>query len=84
MYETHSAPGGGAALREDVPLRPAPGAWQLLRVRGVDALAPITVRYPMDHARQVLGFQPQCDFEQWLDELRARPEERADTSPPWP
>ena len=61
-----------------------PGASQLLRERGVDSLAPITVRYPMEHAKQVLGFEPQCNFEQWLDELRARPEERADTSPPWP
>ena len=61
-----------------------PGASHLLRERGVDSLAPITVTYPMDHARQVLGFEPQCNFEQWLDELRSRPEERADTSPPWP
>lgn len=49
-------------------------------VRAVDT----TVRCAMDHARQVLGVQPQCNVEQWLDELRSRPDERADTSPPWP
>ena len=39
----------------------------------------------MDHAKQVLGFEPEGNFEQCLDELRTRPEEeRADTSPPWP
>ena len=72
--------------RDPLPVldRYYPGASQLLRERGVEALAPITVTYPMDHARQVLGFEPRCNFEQWLDELRARPEERADTSPPWP
>ena len=61
-----------------------PGASQMLRERGVEALAPITVTYPMGHAEQVLGFEPQCNFEQWLDELRGRPEERANTTPPWP
>ena len=61
-----------------------PGASQLLRERGVEALAPITVTYPMGHAKQVLGFEPQCNFEQWLDEVRGRPEERADATPPWP
>jgi nucleoside-diphosphate-sugar epimerase len=61
-----------------------PGASQLLRERGVEALAPITVRYPMGHAERVLGFEPECNFEQWLDELRSRPEARADTNPPWP
>ena len=61
-----------------------PGASELLRERGVEAVAPITVTYPTDHAEQVLGFEPQCNFEQWLDELRGRPEERANTTPPWP
>jgi UDP-glucose 4-epimerase len=61
-----------------------PGASQLLHERGVDSLAPITVYYPMGHAKQVLGFEPTCNFEQWLDELSRRPDERADTSPPWP
>jgi nucleoside-diphosphate-sugar epimerase len=72
--------------RDPLPVldRYYPGASELLRERGVDSLAPITVSYPMDHAKQVLGFEPQCNFEQWLDELRSRPAERADTRPPWP
>jgi nucleoside-diphosphate-sugar epimerase len=61
-----------------------PGASELLRERGVDRLAPITTYYPMDTARQVLGFQPECNFDQWLEELRNRPDERTETSPPWP
>ena len=61
-----------------------PGAPQPLPERGVESLAPISVTYPMDHARQVLGFRPEWNFEQWLDELRSRPDERADSSPPWP
>ena len=61
-----------------------PGASQLLRERGVGALAPITVTYPMHHAKQVLGFEPEYSFEQWLDELQRRPDERADSNPPWP
>ena len=61
-----------------------PGASQLLRERGVGALAPITVTYPMHHAKQVLGFEPEYNFEQWLDELQRRPDERADSNPPWP
>jgi nucleoside-diphosphate-sugar epimerase len=72
--------------RDPLPVLDAyyPGASQLLRQRGVDRLAPITVRYPMDHADQVLDFRPECNFEQWLDELRSRPDERTDSSPPWP
>lgn len=61
-----------------------PGASDLLGERGVKELAPITVYYPMDRAREVLGFQPECNFDRWLEELRRRPEERADSSPPWP
>ncbi len=61
-----------------------PGAAELLRERGVQELVPITVYYPMARAAERLGFRPQCNFEQWLDELRARPEERAEKSPPWP
>ena len=61
-----------------------PGAAELLRERGVGELAPITVYYPMDRAAERLGFRPQCNFEQWLAELRSRPEERAEKSPPWP
>ena len=72
--------------RDPLPVLDAyyPGTSQLLHERGVDTLAPVTVRYPMTHAKQVLGFRPECNFEQWLDELRSRPDERADTSPPWP
>ena len=61
-----------------------PGASELLAERGANQLAPITVYYPMDHAQQVLGFKPQCNFDSWLEELRDRPEERAENSPPWP
>ena len=61
-----------------------PGAAELLREHGVRELAPITVYYPMDRAAERLGFRPQCNFEQWLEELRSRPEEQAEKSPPWP
>jgi nucleoside-diphosphate-sugar epimerase len=77
----------GAQLRQDpLPVldKYYPGAAALLRERGVEALAPITVYYPMERIAARLGFRPQCNFEQWLTELRARPEARADKSPPWP
>ena len=61
-----------------------PGAAELLHERGVGELAPITVYYPMARAAARLGFRPQCNFEQWLEELRSRPEERTEKSPPWP
>ena len=61
-----------------------PGARELLTERGVQSLAPITAWYPMDRAREELGFEPEHNFAEWLDELRLRPEERAATSPPWP
>ena len=61
-----------------------PGASELLRERGVEKLAPITAYYPMDRAQQILGFRPQCNFDRWLEELRSRPEERVEKSPPWP
>ena len=61
-----------------------PGASELLRERGVDSLTSITVYYPMDHAADVLGFRPECNFDRWLEELQSRPEERAQKSPPWP
>lgn len=61
-----------------------PGASRLLRERGVERLAPITVYYPMGRAKQVLDFEPECNFDRWLTELRSRPEERAAKSPPWP
>ena len=77
----------GAELRTD-PLavldRYYPGAGDLLRGRGVERLASITEYYPMGHAADVLGFRPQHNFEQWLEQLEDRPEVRADKSPPWP
>ena len=38
----------------------------------------------MDHAADRLGFRPVCNFDRWLEELRARLDERAEKSPPWP
>lgn len=61
-----------------------PGATGLLRERGVESLAPIREYYPMEHAAEVLGFRPECNFDRWLERLRERPEERAEKSPPWP
>ncbi len=77
----------GPQLRED-PLsvldKYYPGSARLLREHGVESLTPIREYYPMDHAEQVLGFRPECNFDRWLEELRNRPEERAEKSPPWP
>ncbi len=77
----------GPQLRQD-PLavleRYYPGAGDLLRDRGVERLAPITEYYPMRSATEALGFRPERNFERWLEELKTRPEERAETSPPWP
>ena len=76
-----------AQLRQDpLPVldKYYPGATDLLRERGVEALAPITVYYPMQRIADRLGFRPQCNFEQWLEALQSRPEERAEKSPPWP
>ena len=61
-----------------------PGAADLLRARGVQALAPITVYYPMARIAERLNFRPQCNFAQWLDALRVEPQARAEHSPPWP
>ncbi len=61
-----------------------PGSTKLLRERGVEELAPIYEYYPISHAADVLGFRPECNFERWLEELKDRPEERAQKSPPWP
>ena len=77
----------GPQLRQD-PLadldRYYPRAGDLLRERGVERLAPITEYYPMQRAAEALGFRPARNFERWLEELKSRPEERAETSPPWP
>lgn len=61
-----------------------PRAKDLLNERGVERLLPIHEYYAMEHARNLLGFQPECNFEQWLEDLRARPEQRATRNPPWP
>jgi len=61
-----------------------PGAGKLLRERGVDRLQPIHSWYPVSRIEHALGFRPQCNFEQWLDDLRADPNVRAEKSPPWP
>jgi UDP-glucose 4-epimerase len=77
----------GPQLRKDpLPVldKYYPGATDLLRERGVESLAPIREYYPMEHPAQVLGFRPECNFDRWLEELRERPEERAEKSPPWP
>ncbi len=77
----------GAELRRD-PLavvdRYWPGARALLQDRGVESLQPITEFYPMQAIGRQLGFRPRCDFGRWLDDLRARPEERSETLIPWP
>jgi UDP-glucose 4-epimerase len=77
----------GPALRRD-PLaaldRHYPGASALLRERGVERLQPIDSYFPMTHIAARLGFRPECNFDQWLDELRRRPDARADKNPPWP
>jgi nucleoside-diphosphate-sugar epimerase len=76
----------GPALRGD-PLevidRYYPGGGQLLRERGVPRLAPIVNYYPLTRIEERLGFRPEHNFEQWLEELRARPRERAPEASPW-
>lgn len=73
-------------LRGPLPVleRHYPGCAELLRARGVERLTPIHEVYPMNHAEDVLGFFPERNFVQWLEELKARPEERAQKNPPWP
>jgi hypothetical protein len=75
---------GPQLLRDPLPVldKYYPGATDLLRERGVESLAPVREYYPMEHSAQVLGFRPECNFDRWLEELRKRPEERAEKSPP--
>jgi hypothetical protein len=61
-----------------------PGARELLLERGVERLEPVREYYPMARAADRLGFRPERNFDQWLEELKARPEERAKQNPPWP
>jgi nucleoside-diphosphate-sugar epimerase len=77
----------GPGLRHDPLLmldKYYPGAPELLQERGVTRLQPIERFYPMEWAADQLKFQPRYNFEQWLEELRARPAERAEQDPPWP
>jgi UDP-glucose 4-epimerase len=61
-----------------------PGAAGLLHERGVRSLKPITEVFPVTRLERRLGFRPRHDFGSWLDELRRRPDDRADGDPPWP
>ncbi|MDQ3854783.1 MAG: NAD(P)-dependent oxidoreductase [Chloroflexota bacterium] len=61
-----------------------PGASKLLRERGVERLAPIHELYPIDRAASILSYSPECGFDRWLEDLRARPDERTPKNPPWP
>lgn len=61
-----------------------PGSADLLRSRGVRGLTPITEIFPVGRLERELGVRPQHDFAAWLRELEQRPEERAETNPPWP
>ena len=79
--------GDDADLRRDPIVaieRHMPGAADLLRSRGIDRLKPVTEIFPMARIEERLGFRPRRNFVEWLEELRARPEERATASPPWP
>jgi UDP-glucose 4-epimerase len=61
-----------------------PGSAELLRERGVNSLRPIIEVFPVMRLQARLGFRPSHDFAAWLDALRARPDERAESDPPWP
>lgn len=77
----------GPGLRYDPMLlldRYYPGAPHLLRKRGVTRLQPIEHFYPLDWTVEQLNFQPQYNFDRWLEELRTRPKEHAEKDPPWP
>jgi nucleoside-diphosphate-sugar epimerase len=79
--------GDGPDLRRDPFIaldRHFPGSAALLRERGVTELTAIDSWFPTARLEQRLGYRPQCNFEQWLEELRSQPEARADKSPPWP
>lgn len=79
--------GDARDLRRDplvVVERHYPGAAELLRSRGVRSLKPVTEWFAMDRIADRLGFRPRHDFREWLEELRRRPNERADSDPPWP
>jgi UDP-glucose 4-epimerase len=77
----------GPALRRDpLPVLDHyyPGSAALLRDRGVERLQPIDSWFPVGRVAERLGFRPECNFEQWLDDLRGQPDARAEASLPWP
>jgi UDP-glucose 4-epimerase len=80
-------PDEGQVLRQD-PLRVLDrhylGAVQLLRERGVERLQPIDSYFPMDRIAERLGFRPQHNFGEWLEELSQRPDQRSPHGRPWP
>ncbi len=80
-----SAEDGPQLRRDPLPVldKYYPGSSALLRERGVDRLQPLQEYFPMERAAR-LGFRPRHNFAEWLEALRARPEERAEQSPPWP
>jgi hypothetical protein len=49
----------------------------------VPRLAPIVNYFPMTRIEERLGFRPQYNFEQWLEEPRSRPGEQAPQASPW-
>jgi hypothetical protein len=61
-----------------------PGARDLLASRGVTELRPITEVFPVRALEERLGVALRHDFTEWLDDLRRRPDARAEQSPPWP
>jgi UDP-glucose 4-epimerase len=61
-----------------------PGSRSLLRERGVKSLKPITEWFAMERIADRLGFRPQHNFTEWLEELKRRPAQRSETDPPWP
>lgn len=77
---------GPQLLEDPMPVldKHYPGAADLLRERGVEKLRPIHECYPTNRAAEALGFRPECNFDRWIEELRARPEERTEKNPPWP
>jgi UDP-glucose 4-epimerase len=81
------SPEDGPQLRQDplpVVEKYYPGAADLLRSRGVQSLEPIREYFPISAPASRLGFRPECNFARWLEQLQARPEERAEKNPPWP
>ena len=80
-------PDDAAALRHD-PLsvldRHLPGASDLLRSRGVSRLKPVTEVFSVGRLQDRLGIRPSHDFGRWLRDLERRPNEHAQSSPPWP